>query len=448
VANLRFLAGPNGTRNVYVPPENNRAIPALGSTEYLNEFYYYNGSVYSNEAAFNTAIGITKSGITRVMTFGSPFNQTELSGSITGTTAASGSGTQTILQLDDGSESNRIRIEYDWSLSTVYSYITIGGSNTKSALGTIAANTEFTVRFTASTSRLGFAAWLTTGYSKFSAIASLPTFTNLRIGRSFTGNTWTGSISKWAIWADRDTFGNALFGEGDSYEGGGTGVSQQMRSVIGRTYLAGGGGLGGSTLLGETVNVDGYHAATTWNSSTAYAVNDTVVRNGISYVCISPHTNQQPPNITYWGDPGILWRMHVPNAYEQVIQFWDGNAAGNEFASTDSSSASAIAYCDRLYNGYNGIGGLKNFRDFIINPPMVIRITGVSMNFNIAVRAEMLSRWPTKCVDWMPVLSNDGTYVDDIWKNPPGGDTEGHVSPEARALIAAANDANLIGRGL
>lgn len=37
-----------------------------------------------------------------------------------------------------------------------------------------------------------------------------------------------------------------------------------------------------------------------WSSATAYAVRDVVYRLGSSYICIEAHTNQEPPNVTYW----------------------------------------------------------------------------------------------------------------------------------------------------
>lgn len=37
-----------------------------------------------------------------------------------------------------------------------------------------------------------------------------------------------------------------------------------------------------------------------WNSGASYLVNDAVALNGASYICISPNTNQTPPNGTYW----------------------------------------------------------------------------------------------------------------------------------------------------
>ena len=42
-----------------------------------------------------------------------------------------------------------------------------------------------------------------------------------------------------------------------------------------------------------------WHGA--WSDVTAYVTGDGVSRSGSSYVCISNHTNQPPPNATYWG---------------------------------------------------------------------------------------------------------------------------------------------------
>lgn len=51
-----------------------------------------------------------------------------------------------------------------------------------------------------------------------------------------------------------------------------------------------------------------------WSGATAYVIDDAVVDNGSAYVCTAGHTNQQPPNVSYWdvlaskgdqGDQGI-----------------------------------------------------------------------------------------------------------------------------------------------
>ncbi|MEK0416829.1 MAG: hypothetical protein RI949_835, partial [Pseudomonadota bacterium] len=39
---------------------------------------------------------------------------------------------------------------------------------------------------------------------------------------------------------------------------------------------------------------------TAWSSSTAYAVGDLALSGGVRYYCKVAHTNQVPPNTTYW----------------------------------------------------------------------------------------------------------------------------------------------------
>jgi len=41
-------------------------------------------------------------------------------------------------------------------------------------------------------------------------------------------------------------------------------------------------------------------SVTAWSNATAYVVGDLASRLGVNYYCIAAHTNQQPPNATYW----------------------------------------------------------------------------------------------------------------------------------------------------
>jgi len=41
-------------------------------------------------------------------------------------------------------------------------------------------------------------------------------------------------------------------------------------------------------------------SVTAWSGATAYTVGDLASRSGVNYYCIAAHTNQQPPNATYW----------------------------------------------------------------------------------------------------------------------------------------------------
>lgn len=39
---------------------------------------------------------------------------------------------------------------------------------------------------------------------------------------------------------------------------------------------------------------------TAWDSGTTYVIDDVVTDVGEMYICVLGHTNQQPPNVTYW----------------------------------------------------------------------------------------------------------------------------------------------------
>ncbi len=46
--------------------------------------------------------------------------------------------------------------------------------------------------------------------------------------------------------------------------------------------------------------VDKFSSLPAWNNATAYETGDTIIEANVSYICILAHTNQQPPNATYW----------------------------------------------------------------------------------------------------------------------------------------------------
>lgn len=46
--------------------------------------------------------------------------------------------------------------------------------------------------------------------------------------------------------------------------------------------------------------VDGFHWKGAWSGATAYIINDVVSSGNSSYICVLGHTNQVPPNATYW----------------------------------------------------------------------------------------------------------------------------------------------------
>lgn len=57
-----------------------------------------------------------------------------------------------------------------------------------------------------------------------------------------------------------------------------------------------------------------------WSGATAYVVGDLVVSGGITYYCIVAHTNQVPPNATYWyALSGSVYEIPTPYAVADVF---------------------------------------------------------------------------------------------------------------------------------
>src|SRR5438105_12084590 len=50
-----------------------------------------------------------------------------------------------------------------------------------------------------------------------------------------------------------------------------------------------------------------------WSGATAYTIKDLVTLRGFVYSCILGHTNQTPPNVTYWDQltPNFVFSIQV-----------------------------------------------------------------------------------------------------------------------------------------
>lgn len=55
------------------------------------------------------------------------------------------------------------------------------------------------------------------------------------------------------------------------------------------------------------LRVDRRNATKTWNSTTSYTTNDLVYHRGVWFQCIGAHSNQSPPNTTYWASAPSAW---------------------------------------------------------------------------------------------------------------------------------------------
>jgi len=74
-------------------------------------------------------------------------------------------------------------------------------------------------------------------------------------------------------------------------------------------------------------------SVTAWDSGTAYVFGDLASRLSINYQCILAHTNQQPPNATYWVVVSIP-KLILTDLEDAFIEY--------TFAVTDSSEFDAL----------------------------------------------------------------------------------------------------------
>ncbi len=108
-----------------------------------------------------------------------------------------------------------------------------------------------------------------------------------------------------------------------------------------------------------------------WNAATSYNLNDVVYRSGSFYRCILAHTNQGPPNSTYWSTAplksnawtaGRYYSLHDPAYYNgtwyrcTAAHIAPSAWTGANFSSTANSPwNSATAYTTSSYVSYGGV---------------------------------------------------------------------------------------------
>lgn len=61
--------------------------------------------------------------------------------------------------------------------------------------------------------------------------------------------------------------------------------------------------------------------ATAWSGATAYIVGDLASRLGVTYYCVQAHTNQQPPNASYWYAQPASGVYEVPHSIPEASLF-------------------------------------------------------------------------------------------------------------------------------
>jgi hypothetical protein len=93
-----------------------------------------------------------------------------------------------------------------------------------------------------------------------------------------------------------------------------------------------------------------------WNSAKAYVVGNKVAKDGSSYVCIAPNTNQAPPNATYW----LLIAAKGDNTTAAAVSTGDGS---NVQAKLDAHASQLADVANLIVNRLGGLSFVVNSND-------------------------------------------------------------------------------------
>lgn len=127
-----------------------------------------------------------------------------------------------VLWQAGGNETGRVRLEVrtDFSLHYIVTFangINVGSPNIDMNLGTLTASTSFTIEAQAGVDM--FSASLNGGTRVYSAVSQMPGLPQMWIGRSFTGETWTGTIERVSVFNKAHSAASYLVVYGDSLPG-------------------------------------------------------------------------------------------------------------------------------------------------------------------------------------------------------------------------------------
>lgn len=158
-----------------------------------------------------------------------------------------------------------------------------------------------------------------------------------------------------------------------------------------------------------------------WNSGTAYIVGNYVTSSNVVYQCIQAHTNQTPPNATYWTPVNF-----VTNGF--VIQGGENLGGPVRFDLTGVSNGYSLVWNGTKFEA-GTIGGLiDNLQDVIITN---------AEDTHILVYDSLVSKWK----NYLPsvdIRANNLKFKDFTFYNRQGNNTDQSYSNGETAISAPA----------
>lgn len=158
-----------------------------------------------------------------------------------------------------------------------------------------------------------------------------------------------------------------------------------------------------------------------WNSGTAYVVGNYVTSSNVVYQCIQAHTNQTPPNATYWTPVNF-----ITNGF--VIQGGENLGGPVRFDLTGVSNGYSLVWNGTKFEAGTIGGFIDNLQDVIITN---------AGNTHILVYDSLVSKWK----NYLPsvdIRENNLKFKDFTFYNRQGNNTDQSYSNGETAISAPA----------
>lgn len=223
--------------------------------DFAGNRFWWNGRQFASLGAFLNAVGGALVG--GRVTF--PWTDASVQIRVDALVAEHPTGNEVLYSLDDGTETNCLRVRRDLS-SQVVRVFAIANGTTLSDIGTMAAGRGWAIRSSQSAQSKTFHAAVNGAGSTANVVAAaLPTVTTFRLGTGAQANLpWSGTIRRLTIFPHPATIGSKniaasavphdLWLEGDSYVAGAQGVGLSSSLARLTNYTPVNQGIGGSNL--------------------------------------------------------------------------------------------------------------------------------------------------------------------------------------------------------